>query len=194
MFQQMTHCQGVFTHRRCFLVDWRTVPPGEEHWCALVIRGGGLNQPHPTHPASHFRDHDASFPIVGMASLTDRTERRYRFWGDPSPGMWGDGHCINFLEYDGKLFLYDPSFGTGPFEIDHPLPPDNLTVLGGSLLDSFKANYLDTAVDYMLGSLYNGSNFYKSDQSARANGITVKTVRIPATVNGNNGITFGWGG
>ena len=34
MFQQMAHVQGVFVHRRCFLVHWRTLPNGEESWCA----------------------------------------------------------------------------------------------------------------------------------------------------------------
>ena len=35
MFQQMAHIHGVFVHRRCFLVHWRTLPNGEESWCAL---------------------------------------------------------------------------------------------------------------------------------------------------------------
>jgi len=50
LFQQMAHCQGVFVHRRCFIVHWRTLPSNETLWCALVIRSGGLGQPHPTHP------------------------------------------------------------------------------------------------------------------------------------------------
>ena len=47
-FQQMAHCQGVFVYRRRFMVDWRHMPDGEEHWCAIVIRTGGLNQAGPT--------------------------------------------------------------------------------------------------------------------------------------------------
>ena len=101
-----------------------------------------------------FRDHDGPFADVGTAALTVRVERRYRFWG--MRGAWYDGHCINFLEHAGRLYLYDACFGAGPFEIDGPLPPDDNSVWGGRQLASFKAQYLDAAVDYMLGSLYNG--------------------------------------
>ncbi len=120
MFQHMAHIQGVFVHRRCFLVHWRTIPNGEESWCALVIRTGGLNQPAPTHVASLFRDHDGPFPAAPL-TLVHCTERRYRFWG--SPVGWHDGHCVNFLEHDGRLYLHDACFGRGPFEIQGPLRP-----------------------------------------------------------------------
>ncbi len=82
-FQHMAHCQGVFVYRRRFLVDWRRLANGEEHWCAIVIRRGGLNQANPTHPASEFHDNDAKFPIpVGtVVPIVKRTEQRYRFWG-----------------------------------------------------------------------------------------------------------------
>ena len=96
MFQQMAHCQGVFVHRRRFLVDWRTLPSGEDLWCAIVVRSGGLNQPHPTEAAREFHDNDSEYPITAPLVLTTRTERRYRFWG--LPGGFCDGHCINFLE------------------------------------------------------------------------------------------------
>ncbi|MCI0464978.1 MAG: hypothetical protein L0Z62_49280 [Gemmataceae bacterium] len=192
MFQQMAHCQGVFVHRRCFLVDWRRLPNSEEQWCALVIRAGGLNQPLPTPPPSEFQDNDKAFPIVTPVALTTRIERRYRFWGGV-PGYRPDGHCINFLEYKGKLYLYDASFGAGPFEIDAPLPPDDLSILGGALLASFKARYLDAAVDYMLGTLYNGGVLHRSDRTSRTNGMTVRTALIPEVVRGDPGLTFYWG-
>jgi hypothetical protein len=191
MFQQMAHVQGVFVHRRCFLVHWRTLPNGEDSWCAVVIRAGGLNQPAPTHAASLFRDHDGPFPAAPLTLVT-RTERRYRFWG--RPGGWLDGHCVNFLEYEGRLYLYDACFAAGPFEIHGPLPPDNLSVWGGAQLASFKADYLDGAVDYILGSLYNGVQFLRSVKATGTNGVTVRTAQIPTVVNGADGITFGWAG
>jgi len=191
MFQQMAHTQGVFVHRRCFLVHWRTLQNGEESWCALVIRAGGLNQPAPTQNASQFRDHDGPFPVAPL-TLINRNERRYRFWG--RPGGWLDGHCVNFLEHEGRLYLYDACFAAGPFEIQGALPPDNLSVWGGAQLASFKADYLDGAVDYMLGSLYNGALLLRSVQATGANGITVRTAQIPTLVNGADGVTFGWAG
>jgi hypothetical protein len=191
LFQQMAHCQGVFVHRRCFLVDWRRAANGEEQWCALVIRAGGLNQVHPTQGVSEFHDNDTAFPIAAPVPLTTNVEQRYRFWG--RPGYRRDGHCINFLVYKGGLYLYDACFGAGPFKIDAPLPSDDYSVLGGAELSSFKAQYLDTAVDYMLGSLYNGGVLHRSHKPSGTNGMTVKTALIPEVVGGQQGLTFFWG-
>jgi hypothetical protein len=189
MFQHLAHCQGVFVHRRCFLVDWRSLPGNEVKWKAIVIRSGGLNQPAPTWPAAEFHDVDAQYPITSTTPINAVTEKRYSFWG--FPGVAADGHCINFLEYDGKLYLYDPSFGTGPFQIatfggpEAPLPPEDLTVLGGTQLTSFKKEYLDSAVDYMLGSL-------KDDADALHADITAKTQIIPDLAGPFKEITFYW--
>ncbi len=194
MFQQMAHIQGVFVHRRRFLVHWRTLPNGEEWWCALVIRAGGLNQSVPTHNASQYRDHDGPLSDVGIATLAVRAERRYRFWG--MRGAWYDGHCINFLEHAGRLYLYDACFGAGPFEIDGPLPPDDNSVWGGRQLASFKAQYLDCAVDYMLGSMYNNGHLWRAYRGTNSTpesiGVTVKTSQIPETDGVIDGLTFGW--
>jgi hypothetical protein len=193
MFQQMAHCQGIFIHRRRFLVDWRLLPSGEDQWCALVIRSGGLNQPKPTHGPSEFHDNDTAFPLPTSVPLATQVERRYRFWGEP--GNWYDGHCVNFLEYNGRLYLYDACFGLGPVEIDAPLPPDDFSVIGGPQLASFKARYLDGAVDYMLGSLYNGpGGALVRSIASLTNGMTVKTTLIPDVVHRNPGLTFFWGG
>jgi hypothetical protein len=192
LFQQMAHCQGVFVHRRCFLVDWREQGNGEVLWCALVIREGGLNQPQPTHAASEFRDNDTTFPITTPIPLATRTEARYRFWG--RPGDYQDGHCINFLEHNGRLYLYDACFCRESVEVDMPLPPDDFSVLGGTQLSSFKAEYLDRAVAYMLGTLYNGSTLHRSDHTRRINGMSVRTDLIPTVVRGDPGLTFSWGG
>ena len=123
-FQQMAQCQGVFVYCRRFLVDWRQMAGGEEWWCAIVVKNGGLNQASPMVPASTFQDHNGDFPIPAGTTvpLTTVTERRYRFWG--LPGIWYDGHCINFLEYKGTVYLYDACFGFGSVEIQSPLPPD----------------------------------------------------------------------
>ncbi len=201
MFQQMARCQGVFVHRRRFVVHWRVLPKNEIFWCAIVIRSGGLNQPQPTVSPSEFHDNDSVFPITTSAPLETRVERRYRFWGEPiidPPDWYGDGHCINFLEYQRRLYLYDACFGGGPFEIDSPLPPDDYSIFGGMQLSSFKAQYLNAAIDYMLGSVYNGDDFHQtvppSPGIPATNGMTLKTACIPDVVHGNSGVTFYWGG
>jgi hypothetical protein len=192
-FQQMAHCQGVFVYRRRFEVDLRPMPRDEEHWCAIVIRAGGLNQPAPTHDPGDFNDNHSGFPIPAgsMVPLVQVNERRYCFWCVPL--FHYDGHCINFLVYNGGLYLYDACFGAGPIQVNAPLPPNNLNVAqGGAALAPFKAAYLDAAIDYMLGSIRNGGLLLRA-QYLLLNGMTVPTADIPEVVNGNPGLTFRWG-
>jgi hypothetical protein len=196
-FQQMGHCQGVFVHRRMFCVDCRPMPGGEQHWCAIVVCDGGLNRAQPTHPASEFHDNDGGmFPFPGAVVLTTRFDRRYRFWGWPNRIF--DGHCLNFLEHGGRLYLYDACFERGPVEINMPLPPTNGAAHGGAQLAPFKASYLDGAIDYMLGTLLNGTVPVRSIWSvfpqlvAVQNGVTVRTRDIPEVINGGHGLTFRW--
>ena len=198
-FQQMAHCQGVFVHRRMFCVDCRPMTGGEQHWCAIVVCDGGLNRPQPTHPASEFHDNDCGvFPLPGPVVLTTRIERRYRFWGWPNRIL--DGHCVNFLEYAGRLYLYDACFEIGPVQIAMPLPPTNGATHGGAQLAPFKASYLEGAIDYMLGTLRNGAALLRSiwlgpvfpKIAPVQNGVTVRTQDIPQVVNGNHGLTFRW--
>jgi hypothetical protein len=196
VFQHMAHCQGVFVSRRAFLVDWRTFAGGAQErvqWSALVCRKGGLNEVSPAEQASEFHDDNAIFPQTNPAFTAHSVvERRYRFWG--APGVARDGHCINFLEYRSALYLYDPSFATGPFQIDMPLPPNDLSILGGAALANFKSVYLDRAFDYMLGSLAAGITFYETNSAADppTNGLTVKCAIIPQEMGKVDQITFYW--
>lgn len=188
MFQHLAHCQGVFVHRRFFEVDRRFLPNGEAKWCSIVIRSGGLNQPHPPVPPSSFKDINSNYPINASTQISNTNERRYVFSGP------GDGHCINFLHYSGKLYLYDACFQAGPFEIapftgpDAPLPPKINMILGGNDLASFKSEYLDGGIDYMMGTLYDGGGTLHSC----SNGLTVKTSIIPDVTGTFNEITFEW--
>jgi hypothetical protein len=196
VFQHMAHCHGVFVFRRAFLVDWRTFAgetPEQVQWSALVCRKGGLNEASPTEQASEFHDDDTIFPQADPAfNAHSVVERRYRFWG--APGVVRDGHCINFLEYGGALYLYDPSFAAGPFQIDMPLPPNDSSILGGAAMANFKSVYLDTAFDHMLGSLSAGITFYETNAATAppTNGLTVKCAVIPQEIDKIDQITFYW--
>ncbi|MFX0108974.1 MAG: hypothetical protein ACFE7R_11870 [Candidatus Hodarchaeota archaeon] len=200
MFQHMAHCQGVFIHRRCFFVDLRELPhesgESEINWRAINIKSPGLNLDEISEDLASertFRDDDSEYPIRSTTLISERRERRWIFLGP------GDGHCINLLPYQGKLYLYDACFGTGPFDIEPfggaeaPLPPSNFVILGGAELSSFKRVYLDGAVDYMMGSLIGPDGVFYGDIP----GITVRTEVIPEIwfhpQNGyTDGITFKW--
>ena len=196
VFQQMAHSQGVFVHRRAFMTEWRVLPNGEEYWCAIVICRGGLNQPRPTHDESEFHDNHTGFPIAGQIPLLRRWQHRYRFWGRPR--RVDDGHCVNFLEYGGDVYLYDACFGVGPILLPSGLPvaDENVTSAAADV-SAFRASYLDNAVDYMLGSVYNGPDFHRTfgppDVPPEGqNGMTVRTRDIPPLVNGLEGVTLRW--
>jgi hypothetical protein len=194
-FQQMAHCQGVFVYRRRFLVDRRPLAHGEEHWCAIVIRAGGLNRAEPNVPPMAFRDNHTGFPVPPAGvPIVHANERRWRFWCVPALFLY-DGHCINFLVHGGGLYLYDACFGLGPIQVHAPLPVNNTTVAqGGADLAPFRAAYLDSAIDYMLGSIQNGADFLQTTFPVPdVNGMTVRTADIPEVVNGNPGLTFRWG-
>lgn len=188
MFQHLAHCQGVFVHRRYFEVDRRLLSNGEAKWCSIVIRSGGLNQPYPPLQPRQFKDINSNYPINSSTQISYVNQKRYVFSGP------GDGHCINFLKYSGKLHLYDACFQAGPFEIapftgpDAPLPPRIDTILGGNDLASFKSKYLDGGIDYMMGTLYDGSGTLHS----YPDGLTVKTSIIPDVTGTFNEITFEW--
>jgi hypothetical protein len=195
VFQHMAHCQGVFVYRVAFAVDWRDPDEdGEVRWCALVIRNPGLNQDTPTHAESDFDDSETGYP-TGLVTIVRRRERRYQFFG--IPGGVEDGHCVNFLEHGGKLNLYDVCFRTESVEIDADLPvTDSTEAKGGADLVPFRRAYMDNAIDHMLGSLYNGDDFYecrvRDDGVRGGNGMTVGTRDIPESVGGEDGLTFFW--
>jgi hypothetical protein len=209
LFQAMANSQGVYVHYYFFGLEWRTNFLGRENhtaWCALVNTDGGVNQASPTDPPAEYYDNTTQFPIPGKEEVPIETtaETRYRFFSQP--GSCWDGHCINFLEYENKLYLYDPSFGTGPFRLDMKLPESNpVKAVGGEELASFKANYLDKAFKYLLGSSYNGKTIHETvayDHQGQSllvprNGMTVETKLIPDVIEGENGekipgITLYW--
>lgn len=194
MYQYMVHCQGIYVYRRAFLVDWRSLPNNEVQWAAIVCTAGGLNQIAPPVPSEEFNDNDTHFPSDAEVPLTVRTERRWIFWGRAGGVL--DGHVVNMLTIGSNLYLYDPSFGAGPFPIAMRLPPTDGTILGGTQLSSFKSVYLNTAVPYMMGSLFNGDAFYNayaaSQRGPIGTGITVSTPIIPDVVSGLAEITFAW--
>lgn len=206
VFQQMAHCQGVYVHCRWFGVVWRENFLREKQvaWNGIVVSDGGLNQMDPTYYPAYYHDNDLEFPIKDKATIIEtKPLYRYVFCGNPN-GPY-DGHCINFLQYEGKLYLYDPSFAKGPIEVDMELPPEHDQIWGGKKIASFKANYLDKNVDYMLGSFYNGDKLYETKEYNENNeellipvyGMTVKTSIIPDTFEENGteyeSLSFYWG-
>ena len=187
MFQAMAAAQGIRVERRAFLVNWELLPRERARWCALVVTDPGLNRSRPVEAASRF--HDAAERPISRSPVQSVTQRRYRFWGQP--GKLGDGHCVNFLRFRGRWYLYDASFQSAAVPLSRfALPRSNpaRAVAVGSL-GTFRRDYLDRAVGYMLGSLPGDGRLYETvhpdpgqpDPLGQriVNGLSIETSIVP---------------
>jgi len=152
VFYDACGTQGVHVARSCYIL--KDADSGAEYkWNSMIIFSAGVGRTEPTFSSQKIREVDAVYPCplyLGDSSSSDdvfvETRRAYEFFAPY------DGHCINFLEYGGNLYLYDLSFGTGPW-------PDTFTALpygnkSGTQLYGFRENYMNTALDYMRGQIY----------------------------------------
>jgi len=128
-----------------------------------------------------FYDVDSVYPYPSVGDIVHRpNDKRYDF-------VAGDGHCINFLEYQGNLYLYDPSFGKGPFANTFTTLPSGDTT--GTTLTNFRINYHDIAIDYMEGKI-------EFDDGVSGNppsywyGLCIKTTLIPDLRDPNDTTSF----
>jgi hypothetical protein len=119
----------------------------------MLIFAPGLCRTEPTFSAQNIRKVDTVYPCpvyLGDASSTDDVTLEYRkVYEFFAPG---DGHCINFLDYEGALYLYDLSFGTGPWQNTFSSLPSG--IMRGAALHDFRINYMNIAIDYMRGNIY----------------------------------------
>ena len=64
----------IYTHKRCYLVDWRTFPNNEVNWCAIVIKSAGLNQSLNPWSSTEFHDDNTEYPIGGGTECRDHLD------------------------------------------------------------------------------------------------------------------------
>ena len=152
VFYDACGTQGVHVTRFCYLL-YDADPGAQELWDGIVCQAPGLGREEPTYSPRTCRWVDSVYPCplyLGDASPDDdaevETKRVYTFYGP-------DGHCINLLDYSGEIFLYDLSFGTGPWADTFDSIPTSGYYQGAELHD-FRANYHDYAVDHMYGKIY----------------------------------------
>lgn len=179
VFYDALRTQGYDITRMCFILKDAT--PGRPYlWQGMVVKAPGLGQTEPTYPARTCLWVDEQYPkpvYGGAQSLSDDVEaaiqKVYTFYAPL------DGHCVNLLDYAGHIFLYDLSFGTGPWADPFPAIPQSGYYRGAELHD-FRANYHDQAVDHMYGLIY-----YESEKTGRISLNTyfdVSTRIIPDTL------------
>jgi len=153
VFYDATATQGVHVARSCYILKDADTGP-EYQWNSMIIFSLGLGRTeHPWSPQAITEVNDPScYPCplyLGTGSPDDCVEievrRAYEFYAP------GDGHCINFLEYGEQIYLYDLSFGTGPWPGTWASLPYGTKQ--GAQLHDFRVNYMNTALDYMSGRI-----------------------------------------
>ncbi len=181
MFADMAATHGVFLHRRCFILQNDAVPSPEAKWLYIVIKAAGLNRSEPATDPWNWGDVDkkSAYPYpLYLGNLSKKDDVNYvteKRWAFASPY---DGHCIDFLEYDGKVYLYDPSFGKGPFNNTFTsVPSGSMT---GTALSTFRTNYHDKAIDYLRGVIAYRSCRTCEPETDPSFELDVKTKNIPA--------------
>jgi hypothetical protein len=128
MFAEMAGAHGVSAPNKCFVLQNDAAPSPEVKWGSIVIKAPGLNRSEPAVDLGEWRDVNRKSAYPDPLYLDDSSdedqvqwvsEKRYAFY---SPY---DGHCINFLEYGGKVYLYDaysePNWPPNMIEISRPL-------------------------------------------------------------------------
>lgn len=174
MFHEMAAGQGVYVYDRCYILKRDCAPSPEIKWIGIVIKDPGLNNPEPTWPVRWWYDVDGKYPYPSDLDIHAVYEKRYIFY---SPY---DGHCVNFLLFEGKVYLYDASFGTGPWAepFDH-IPSGDYK---GTALHNFRVNYHDIAIDHMEGTIYKAGGTTAT--------LDVKSSLIPDLRNPDDPTTF----
>ncbi len=179
LFQQLAGCHGVPVEGRTLrLVADSDARTGEVRWEALVATAPGINQLEPSrHTRFQGRFNDCeTYPFSPDApvELLGRHEARYCFPAGPE-----DGHCLNFLEDGGRLYLYDVCFRSRAVELDMPLPqPDGPPVRLGPE-SPFRRDYLHEAMPWLMGTLRANGRRWEVALARGEYGITVRTAQVP---------------
>jgi hypothetical protein len=75
--------------------------------------------------------------------VNEQYMRAYHFWD----------HAVSLLEYENEIYLYDLSFGKGPYiHPFNPIPKPGL--YRSEQLHDFRQNFFDQTIDYVHGNIY----------------------------------------
>ncbi|SEU24995.1 hypothetical protein SAMN05443572_10729 [Myxococcus fulvus] len=179
LFQQLANIQGVrLEGRTLHLMPREDARTDEVRWEAMVAVAPGINQPEPSRLTRlHGRFQDcAHYPFAPdePVELLGRVESRYAFMAG-----WDDGHCLNFLEDSGRLYLYDACFRGEAVELDMPLPPADGRPVRLGKDSSLRRRYLHPTLPFLMGTLRAHGRLWEVDLERNAFGITVGTEQVP---------------
>jgi len=179
-FDHLLAAQGFESERYFYGLSPNAGISPELKWASIVIKSPGINLTQPAFPTLYnYRCVDFVYPVprfYGNTSPSDDVEyftsqQWYKF---SSPSAM-DGHCINFLEHGGVIYLYDATFrntlGPYPFAGTFASLPPSGQFMQGSALASFKSLYYNMAIDYHEGNVY-----YDNGASTSVGTLDIKTT------------------
>ncbi len=183
VFYDSCATQGVYAPGFIFIL--KRVLTTETLWTGLVCKDPGLGRTYPgiesfeqwwywvdsVYPCPRFLSDSSPYDDVNT-----EYGRYYEFFSS------NDGHCINLLEYNGDIYLYDLSFGNGPYLNTFESWPAR-GYYQSSQIEDFRQNYFNLAVDHLDGVIY---YFNSNNELALGHSFDVKTSIIPNEVNGVN--------
>jgi len=169
------------------LMDTSKVDP-QILWDGIVCQDPGLGRTEPGWAVEMvWKWVNTTFPYPQYYGMWDDTDdvdselkRAYIFYKF-------DGHVVNLLEYKGEVFLYDLSFGKGPYENTFPAIPEQ-GIYQSSEMKMFRENYHDIAIDHMNGRIY-----YEDERGKirlDTTNFSVKTSIIPDEIDGSNQMQY----
>jgi len=189
LFYDACGTQGIKTVRWYFILYDTSPLDSETLWDGIVCLSPGLGRNQPGYESldMKWRFVENSYPhprYYGPGNENDNVDERslraYLFFQ-------GDGHALNLLEYNGKVYLYDLSFGAGPYEnVFNSIPSTGFRT--SSQMRQFRDNYHDLAVDYLHGKIiYEDQN--KREIVDNTN-FSVKTSIVPDEIDGKNQLSY----
>jgi hypothetical protein len=196
LFQHLAWCQGVAVERRDLTVvtDQPVRRGANRLWDGVATGAGGVNQLQPAVDPVEFAEATLAFPRGPEPVPVEHvTARRYAFRGAARAviGLASSTHAVNFVQdSDGQVYLYDPSFGAGPFPFAGPIPEDG-AFMHGEELAAFKQGYFDATFPFLIGSIRNGEDDYQtlwrpSPQPAQYGLLVASSLVSP------DDLTIGW--
>ena len=179
--------QGVEIYWFGFQVQHTGFP--EKLWHAMLVLDPGLGceKPGVLSVKRLFRITNEVYPnpeYQGIFNKNDDIEIKYMHTYLFSKNS---GHAVNLLPYNNTVYLYDLSFGNGPYtDIFTEIPEKGYHTSAET--GKFRTDYFNKAVDYMYGRISYTNKNGKIRLTLKK--FAVKTELIPDEINGENQIEF----
>ncbi len=181
--------QGVKTIGFCFILHDTNILDPQCLWNGIICQDPGLGRSEPGAASIEmtWKWVNETYPYPSFYGSNNQNDdvdeehkKAYIFYRL-------DGHMVNLLDYNNEIYLYDLSFGKGPYNNTFESIPEQGDY-SSSQIQNFRKNYHDIAVDHMNGRIYYKNSAGKTVLDRTY--LSVKTSIIPDEINEKNQILY----